>query len=67
MRNLIPNFFISTQPLGWQCSECGSSFPRSGMTAITEAIPSVIAAEFNAHRCRPHSTENQPRSEDSAD
>jgi len=52
MRQLIPNFFISTQPLGWQCSECSHAFPASGMVAITDPIPSAVTAEFNAHRCR---------------
>jgi hypothetical protein len=64
MRHLIPNFFISTHPLGWQCSR---AFPTSGMVAITDAIPSAITAEFEAHCCRPRSLKYQPRSEDSAD
>jgi hypothetical protein len=52
MRHLIPNFFISTRPLGWQCSECSRAFPASGMVAITDPIPSTVSAEFNAHRCK---------------
>jgi hypothetical protein len=67
MRHLIPNFFISTQPLGWQCSECSCPFPASGMVAITDSIPSDITAEFQAHCCRPRSLNDQPRSEASAD
>jgi len=57
MRQLIPNFFISTQPLGWQCSECSRAFPESGMVAITDAIPSAVIAEFNVHRCKKRSQE----------
>jgi hypothetical protein len=66
MRQLIPNFFISTQPLGWQCSECSRAFPASGMVAITDAISSAVTTEFEAHRCRPRPLDEQPRSEASA-
>jgi hypothetical protein len=66
MRHLIPNFFISTQPLGWQCSECGRTFPASGMLAITDEIPAAITTEFNAHQCRSRSPENHRRAEASA-
>jgi len=68
MRQLVPHYFVSTQPLGWRCGECGQPFSL-GVPAISisDEIPLAIKLLFDSHQCRKRSPENQPRSENSAD
>jgi hypothetical protein len=64
MRQLVPHYFVSTQPLGWRCSECGQPFALNvPVISTSEDIPLPIKVLFNSHKCRKRSLENQPRSE----
>lgn len=68
MRQLVPHFFISTQPLGWRCSECEQPFslnvPMIGDPVRgQDEIPLPVRVLFNSHRCKPRARSFQPRSE----
>lgn len=64
LRHLVPHYFVSTQPLGWRCSECSQPFPVRGMHAYTDSVPASVMALFEAHRCTGGQA-HEPRSEDS--
>lgn len=67
MRHLIPHYFVSTNPLGWKCSDCGHPFWLPVAEPVTDEIPASITALFNAHKCRVRTPAEQPRSETSSD
>jgi hypothetical protein len=54
MRTLIANYFVSTYPLGWKCSDCGKLFRVAVGVKTQPATPSSeISVEFGKHICGP--------------
>lgn len=52
VRSLIPYFFVSTQPLGWKCSECEKVFRIKVALGAPPPYPMPeIRAEFRTHKC----------------
>ena len=52
MRSLVENYFISTQPAGWRCSECGLVFRSRDKTEGDP--PREVLILFEGHSCRRH-------------
>jgi hypothetical protein len=54
MRRLIPEYFASTLPVGWRCSECDQPFSLAVPERLTatEEIPLAVVVLFNFHKCR---------------
>jgi hypothetical protein len=53
VRALVPYYFVSTQPVGWKCSECGRVFRiRVSVTKTPQDPMPDIQAEFKSHKCK---------------
>lgn len=58
MRSLVENYFVSTQPAGWRCSECGLVFVAKDYHGNGD-VPSEILRRFEDHSCNRHLTERR--------
>jgi rubredoxin len=63
MRSLVPYFFISTHPVGWQCSQCGQIFrvPLNVMGAPSIKPHEDVKSRFEAHSCMAYRVELEKR------
>jgi hypothetical protein len=54
VRTLVPYYFVSTQPVGWKCSECGKLFQiKIALKTMPQDPMPEIKADFKAHKCEP--------------
>ena len=58
MRTLVENYFVSTQPAGWRCSECGLVFVAKDHHGNGD-VPSEILRRFEDHSCKSHLTQRR--------
>lgn len=56
MRSLVENYFVSTQPAGWRCSDCGLVF-RSRHQQNGDPPPDVLS-RFERHSCKAYRTQH---------
>jgi hypothetical protein len=53
-RRLIQHYFVSTQPVGWKCSDCGRVFVGKVANARNVEPPEPVTDAFNIHSCEEH-------------
>lgn len=58
MRSLVQHYFVSTQPAGWRCSECGLVFVARDHQGNGD-VPSEILRRFEDHSCQRHLTQRR--------
>jgi len=57
VRSLVENYFISTQPAGWRCSECGLVFLSRNQAKGDP--PREVLIRFERHSCNQHIHEHK--------